>query len=157
METLSIGAPLKDIQNNSRFWSMEIDEFCQRKTNFQTPKIPRKGKGKMKNKTLQLFTTQWDNGKGRGCRQWKGSGDGGKNPGSTKWANRSEESVPPPPAPVASRPRASQFEWAALALMARSSARSTMHSTSVLGSVADPATAQSSCPTASPARRTTGP
>ncbi|CAE7501276.1 unnamed protein product [Symbiodinium sp. CCMP2592] len=41
-ETLTISAALKEIQNNSGFWSMEIDEFCFRRHHTVQPKAPEK-------------------------------------------------------------------------------------------------------------------
>ena len=78
-ETLSIGAALKDIRNNSRFWSMEIDEFCLRKTHLPGPKGPR---------TKNKFAKQWDIGKCRGARTWKGKGDPWQVPGQGQASGR---------------------------------------------------------------------
>eukprot|EP00439_Symbiodinium_sp_Y106_P038029 s2020_g4.t1 len=110
-QTLSIGAALEDIRNNSRFWSMEIDEFCLRKTHLPGPKGPRtKGKGKAQNK----FAKQWDIGRGRGARAWKGKGDPGKSLDKGKpreewpWASQGEEAAAPPPTPIENRIRSSQ-------------------------------------------------
>ena len=154
-QTLSIGAALEDIRNNSRFWSMEIDEFCLRKTHLPGPKKgPRtKGKGKAQNK----FAKQWDIGRGRGARAWKGKGDPGKSLDKGKpreewpWASQGEEAAAPPPTPIENRIRSSQ-SGPPMPLTGRGFARSTMLSTGARRTVAGPTTALSFCPM----RRTTG-
>ncbi|CAE6925506.1 MKK3 [Symbiodinium sp. CCMP2592] len=96
-ETLTISAALKEIQNNSRFWFMEIDEFCLRRHHTGQPKGPRKGRGKGKDKDKGKVFQQWDYWKGKGKKPGKGKGKSKKE--DWRWSTRSEETVEPPPPP----------------------------------------------------------
>ncbi|CAE7766703.1 Rbm17 [Symbiodinium sp. CCMP2592] len=111
-ETLTITAALKEIQNNSRFWSMEIDEFCFRRHHTVQPKGPRKGKGKGKDKDKGKVWQQWDYWKGKGKKPGKSKGKSKKE--DWRWATRSEEAAdhPPPPPATFARTKASHQEWA---------------------------------------------
>ncbi|CAE7565407.1 Ankrd28 [Symbiodinium sp. CCMP2592] len=118
-ETLTISAAPKEIQNNSRLWSMEIDEFCLRRHHSFQPKGPKKGKGKGKDKDKGKVFQQWDYWKGKGKRPGKGKGDSFKYQGKSKkedwrWAARPEEAAeqPPPPPATSFRAKASHHEWA---------------------------------------------
>ncbi|CAE7365451.1 AHNAK, partial [Symbiodinium sp. CCMP2592] len=111
-ETLTISAALKEIQNNSRFWSMEIDEFCLRRHHTGQPKGPRKGRGKGKDKDKGKVFQQWDYWKGKGKKPGKGKGKSKKE--DWRWSTVSEETVEPPPPPTATfaRTKAPHHEWA---------------------------------------------